>query len=98
MMARENSHKRLGSSEFRFNGQSFKKKCCIVDPKMIFSKNQERVILPLKCKHAPFPAESAEAYTKFRIYLKRFCASKQELICASHEVYYLYGVLCLAFD
>jgi hypothetical protein len=73
MTARENSHSWLGSSESRFNGQSFMKKCCIVDPKMIFSTNQERVILPLKCKHAPFPAES-------------------------HEVYYLYGVLCLAFD
>jgi hypothetical protein len=72
MTAREKSRSRLGGSESRFNGQSSVNKCCIVDPKMIFSKNQERVILPLKCKHTPFPAESAGAYTKFRIYLKRF--------------------------
>jgi hypothetical protein len=72
MMVRENSHSRLGGSESRFNGQSSVNKCRIVDPQMIFSKNLERVILPLKCNHAPFLAESAGAYTKFRIYLKRF--------------------------
>jgi hypothetical protein len=43
-----------------------------MDPKMIFSKNQERVILPLECKHTLFPAELAGACAKFRIYLERF--------------------------
>jgi hypothetical protein len=72
MTSHENSTSRLGGSEPPFNGQSFVNKCCIVDPKMIFSKNQERLILPLKWKHTLFPAESARACTKFRIYLERF--------------------------
>jgi hypothetical protein len=42
MTARKNSRSWLGGSESRFNGQSSMNKCCIVDPKMIFSKNQER--------------------------------------------------------
>jgi hypothetical protein len=77
MAARENSRSRLGGSESCFNGQSFMNKCCILDPKMIFSKNEERIISPLKCKHTTFPAESAGAYTKFRIYLKRFACRNE---------------------
>jgi hypothetical protein len=72
MTAHENSCSRPVDSKPRFNGQSSVNKCRIVDPKIIFSKSRERIILLLKCKHAPFPAESLGAYTKFRIYLKRF--------------------------
>jgi hypothetical protein len=32
-----------------------------------------------------------------KIHLK-VCATKQEMICVSQMVYYLYGVLCPAFD
>jgi hypothetical protein len=41
----------------------------IVDPKMIFAKNQELVLLPLKCKTTPIQAKSAGAWAKSKIYL-----------------------------
>jgi hypothetical protein len=37
-----------------------------VDPKMIFAKNQELVLLELKGKPAPVPAKLAGACVKYR--------------------------------
>jgi hypothetical protein len=37
-----------------------------------FAKNQELVLLPLKCKPTPVAAKSARACAKFKIQLRRF--------------------------
>jgi hypothetical protein len=93
MTARENSRSRLGGSESRFNSQSSVDKCCIVDPKMIFSKNQERIISPQKCKHTPFPAELAGAYTKFRYTSKGLRVEMRADMRISRGLLFIWGVV-----
>jgi hypothetical protein len=59
-----------GGTESRLNGQSLVKKWHVAAPNIIFAKNQELVLLPLKCKTIPVPAKSAGAFTKSKIYLR----------------------------
>jgi hypothetical protein len=61
-----------GGAESRFNGQSLVKKWCVADPKIIFAKNQELVLLALKCKPASVLEKLAGACTKFKRYIRRF--------------------------
>jgi hypothetical protein len=67
----ENSRSRPGGVDSRFFPCCLVKKWGVVDPKMIFTKNQEVNFLALKCKTAPVPAKLAGACAKFRIYLQR---------------------------
>jgi hypothetical protein len=54
--------------------------CC--DPNIIFSKNQELVLLPLKCKTTSVPAKSTGACTKSKIYL--------QMVPQRNESWYVY--------
>jgi hypothetical protein len=67
----QNSRSWLGGAESRLNGQSLMKKWCVTDPKIIFAKNQELVLLPLKCKPTPLLAKTKGACAKSKIYLRR---------------------------
>jgi hypothetical protein len=53
-----------------------------VDPKMIFTKNQELVLLELKGKPSPVPTKSA-GLRKIQKITPKVCAMKRELICVS---------------
>jgi hypothetical protein len=68
MTTHENSRSRPVGEEYRLNGQSLVKKWRVSDSKMIFSKNQELVVLLLKCKPTPVPAKSTIVCTKSKIY------------------------------
>jgi hypothetical protein len=70
MATHENARSRPGGAESLLNGQSLVKKWRVADPKMIFVKNQELVLLALKCKPTPVPAKSAGDCTKSKIYLR----------------------------
>jgi hypothetical protein len=59
-------------SEFRFYGKSLVKKWHVSDPKMIFAKNQELVLLELKGKPMSVSAKSVGACVKSRKQLWRF--------------------------
>jgi hypothetical protein len=71
MTAYENSRSRPGGAESLLNGPSLVKKCRVADPKMIFVKNQELVLLALKCKPTPVPAKLAGDCANSKIYLQR---------------------------
>jgi hypothetical protein len=71
MTTHENFRSRPGGAESLLNGQSLVKKWRVADPKMIFVKNQELVLLALKCKPTPVPAKSAKDCAKSKIYLRR---------------------------
>jgi hypothetical protein len=67
----KNSRSRPGGVDSRFFPCCLVKKWHVVDPKIIFSKNQEVNFLALKCKTAPVPAKPARACKFFGIYLQR---------------------------
>jgi hypothetical protein len=69
MMTHENSRSRIGGAESHLNDQSLVKKLHVADPKLIFAKNHELVLLPLKCKLTPVPIKSVGACAKPKIYL-----------------------------
>jgi hypothetical protein len=71
MTTHENSRSRPGGAESHLNGKSLVNKLCVLDPKMIFVKNQEVEFLVLKCKTTPVLTKSARACAKFKIYLWR---------------------------
>jgi hypothetical protein len=65
----ENSRSRPVGEEYRLNGQSLVKKWRVSHSKK-FAKNQELVVLLLKCKPTPIPAKLAVACTQSKIYDK----------------------------
>jgi hypothetical protein len=71
MTTHENFRSRPGGAESLLNGQSLVKKWRVADPKIIFVKHQELVLLALKCKPTPVPVKSARDCTKYKIYLRR---------------------------
>jgi hypothetical protein len=96
--ARENSRLWPGGLDSYFNGQSSMNKCRIVDPKMIFFKKLGARHTTAKVQTHPICSRIGRSLRKIQNIPRKVCVSKWELICASQEVYYLYGVLCLAFD
>jgi hypothetical protein len=77
MTTRENSRSRPGGAESLLNGQSLVKKMSCSESKNDFCKNQELVLLPVKCKPTSVPPKSAGACAKFKIYLQRFPQQKE---------------------
>jgi hypothetical protein len=68
-----------------------------VDPKMIFSKNQELVLYSAKVQTHPDSSKIGRSLRKIQNIPPTVVAMNRELICVS-QVVYLCGVLCLAFD
>jgi hypothetical protein len=71
MTTPENSRSRPGGADSHFFTTCLVNKWYILDPKMIFAKNQEVYFLALKYKTTPVPTKSAATCTKFKKYLWR---------------------------
>jgi hypothetical protein len=71
MTTHKNFRSRLGGAESCLNGQILVKKWCVVDPKLIFAKNQDLLLLALKSKPTPVPAKSAGDCAQSKNYLRR---------------------------
>jgi hypothetical protein len=56
----------IGGVECHFNGNGLVNKWHVADPKMIFAKNHELILIELKGNPTPIPTKSPGAYVKSR--------------------------------
>jgi hypothetical protein len=84
--------------ESRFNGQSLVKKWHVADPKIIFAKKSGARLIKAKGQTHPGSSEIGRSLRKIQKINLKVCAMKQELICVSQVVYYLYGGVVPSFS
>jgi hypothetical protein len=60
---------------------------------MIFVKNQDLVLLVLKCKPTPVPAKSVGAFAKSRNYSEGLRGEKRANMCIPGGLLYMWGVV-----
>jgi hypothetical protein len=97
MTTHENSRSRPGWAKSLLNGQSLVKKWHVADPKMIFVKNQELLLLALMCKPTPVSAKSAGDCAKSKIYLWRL-SQRNESWYAYPKWSIIYVECCASFQ